>query len=66
MEECEVCQKNKDETVASPGLLQLLPILTQVWTAISMDLVDGLPTLHGKGAIFVVVECLIDAGCMYM
>ena len=28
--ECEICQRNKDESVSYPGLLQPLPISEQV------------------------------------
>ena len=55
---CEICQRNKDENVSYPGLLQPLPILEQVWTDIFMDFIEGLPTLHGKQVIFGVVDKL--------
>ncbi|MCI02098.1 putative Ty-3/Gypsy retrotransposon polyprotein [Trifolium medium] len=38
-----VCQKNKPDLDASPGLLQPLPIPNQVWTYISMDFVEAHP-----------------------
>jgi len=41
--ECPVCQANKSESVASPDLLQPLPIPNRVWSAISMDFIKGLP-----------------------
>ena len=56
--ECEVCQRQKGETVASPGPQQPLPIHIEVWIDISMDFIDGLPSSHGKTTIFVVVDCL--------
>lgn len=56
--ECDVCQRNKTETVASPGLLQPLPIPTRLWTDISMDFIKGLPLSNGKSVIFVVVDRL--------
>ncbi|CAJ2678818.1 unnamed protein product [Trifolium pratense] len=55
---CGVCQRNKPDLAAYPGLLQPLPIPTQIWTAISMDFIEGLPTSAGKQVIFVVVDRL--------
>lgn len=48
---CDTCQRNKTETVAVPGLLQLLPIPERIWTDISMDFMEGLPSSQGKTVI---------------
>ena len=56
--ECDICQRNKHENVSYPGLLQLLPILEQVWMDISMDFIEGLHKSHGKHVIVVVVDRL--------
>uniref|UniRef100_A0A803L3P1 Integrase catalytic domain-containing protein n=1 Tax=Chenopodium quinoa TaxID=63459 RepID=A0A803L3P1_CHEQI len=53
---CLVCQANKSENAASPGLLQPLPIPQEVWVDISMDFIGGLPVSFGKTVIFVVVD----------
>ncbi|GJU22459.1 reverse transcriptase [Tanacetum coccineum] len=55
---CKVCQANKLDLSSYPGLLQPLPILKLVWSEISMDFIKGLPSSHGKSAIFVIVDRL--------
>ncbi|GJV17211.1 retrotransposon protein, putative, unclassified [Tanacetum coccineum] len=56
--ECGVCQRQKLDLSAYPGLLQPLPIPVKVWSEISIDFVEGLPKSHGKTVIFVVVDRL--------
>jgi hypothetical protein len=56
--ECEVCQRNKGETVKSPGTLQPLLILPTIWKDISMDFITDLPKLGNKSVIMVVVDRL--------
>ncbi|KAD6454665.1 hypothetical protein E3N88_09371 [Mikania micrantha] len=48
----------KYEPVASPGLLQPLPVPTHIFTDISMDFVSGLLKVKGKDTILVVVDRL--------
>ena len=38
------------------GLLEPLPILTRIWTYISMDFIQGLPKYGGKTVILVLVD----------
>lgn len=55
---CETCQRNKYERVATPGLLQPLETPQSIFTDISMDFITGLPKSQGKEVIFVVVDRL--------
>nr|GEW02965.1 hypothetical protein [Tanacetum cinerariifolium] len=48
----------KHENVASPGLLQPLPIPDYAFSEISMDFIGGLPKVKGKDIIFVVGDRL--------
>ena len=56
--ECAICQQNKFETIAPPGLLQPLPLPQRVWSDISMDFIVGLPNCKGKSVIMVIVDRL--------
>ena len=56
--ECLVFQKNKVETIKTPGLLQPLSIPIQSWEEVSIDFIEGLPNSEGKTVIMVVVDRL--------
>ena len=58
VDECDVCQRNKGETVKSPGTLQPLPIPPAIWRDISMDFIVGLHKSGNKSVIMVVVDRL--------
>jgi hypothetical protein len=55
---CEVCQRNKYQTLSPGGLLQPLPIPTQIWSDISMDFIGGLLVVQGIDTIMVIVDRL--------
>lgn len=62
IQKCDICQKNKSDLAAYPGLLQPLPIPDVVWSQISMDFIDGLPKSKGYEVILVVVDRLSKYG----
>ncbi|KAM1576651.1 hypothetical protein ACFX10_032943 [Malus domestica] len=59
---CDTCQRTTYETIKPPGPLQPLSIPTNVWQDIAMDFIEGLPLVHGRNAIFVVVDRLSKYG----
>ncbi|GJX75550.1 ribonuclease H-like domain-containing protein [Tanacetum coccineum] len=59
--ECDICQRQKPDLSASPGLLQPLPIPNRVWSDISMDFVEGLSSSQGKFIVFVTVDRFMDS-----
>jgi hypothetical protein len=59
---CDTCQCHKAANTKPTGLLQPLPIPEHVWSDISMDFIDGLPSSYGRTTIFVVVDRLSKYG----
>ncbi|GJR92358.1 putative mitochondrial protein [Tanacetum coccineum] len=55
---CDVCQRNKSDLSAYPGLLQPLPIPEKIWQDLSMDFIGSLPMSQGKSSLLVVVDRL--------
>jgi hypothetical protein len=51
-----ICQLNKSETVATPSLLQPIPISKGPWSIITIDFICGLPKSQGKDIILVVID----------
>jgi hypothetical protein len=51
IKECDICRRNKNETIHLASLLQLLPIPRKVWVDISLDFIEGLPLSNGFNVI---------------
>jgi hypothetical protein len=58
VQQCAICQQAKTTNTLPAGLLQPLPIPSQVWDDIAMDFIIGLPLSHGYTTIMVVVDRL--------
>ncbi|GJR43651.1 ty3-gypsy retrotransposon protein [Tanacetum coccineum] len=56
--ECDICQRQKPDLSAYPGLIQPLPIPGRIWTEVTMDFIEKLPLSHRKSVIMVVVDRL--------
>lgn len=59
---CDICQRVKTGNQVPGGLLQPLPIPSQIWTDISMDFIEGLPKSGEKNCIMVVIDRLTKVG----
>lgn len=55
---CDVCQAHKTSNTTPTSLLQPIPILLNICSEISMDLVDDLLPSQGKTSILLVVDKL--------
>ena len=55
---CGTCQRTKPSQSLRPGLLQPLPIASQPWAQVRMDLITDLPPSGGFASIVVFVDAL--------
>jgi hypothetical protein len=58
IQNCAICQQAKVANTLPAGLLQPLPIPSQVWEDIAMDFITGLPPSHVFTTIMVIVDRL--------
>ena len=58
VQNCLICQQAKHNTTLPSGLLQPLPIPTQIWEDVAMDFIIGLPSSNGHTVIMVVIDML--------
>lgn len=56
--QCTICQTHKSSTLVPAGLLQPIPLPSQIWEELSMDFIGGLPKSKGVDVICVVVDRL--------
>lgn len=55
---CVTCQQSKNQTQKKLGLLQALPLPSQVWEKLTMDFITHLPNSFGHTVIWVICDRL--------
>ncbi|KAA3484224.1 Transposon Ty3-I Gag-Pol polyprotein [Gossypium australe] len=55
IQECIVCQHYKYNTTSHLGLFQPLPLPSRIWSAITMDFIEELPSSKGNDTILMVI-----------
>ena len=58
VQEYDICQRSKSNTLVPGGLLQPLAIPDTIWEHVSMDFISDLPRSRGHDSILVMVDRL--------
>jgi hypothetical protein len=53
---CATCQKYKSDHLRPTGLLQPLPIPSNVWANVGIDFIEALPRVQGKTVILSIID----------
>ena len=58
VEECDLCQRMKNQTEEPVGKLKLSEVPQKTWSHLTVDFITKLPVVAGKNAILVVCDRL--------
>ena len=56
IKQCSVCAQNKGRQNTAASVIYPLPIPKGPWQDISVDLIMGLPIIHGFNEVYIVID----------